>query len=492
MSYTATERPHYDDDDLNSEEEEEERLLSAEHGEASDDGPKRKRPTSTTTYSEADAAAAKEFEEKVRVKKSRPVLTPADLKGSKGLIAIRRSFPDQIKFREHKKAIGTGAKSSSVARKMNEESQITSAANYASSLMAAYKHFARALFPSLAPEDVLLKVEDMGSKKEIKDYLQIMRNDVRREYLEGIYGEEKTERILHELENGVSRPVVEEFENERPVNRRMGEAVLDEVVIGGDVERAAVSNPYEKAAAADEEAPKDVGTDVSESDEEEELEFVSDKKTIETDEAVNSNEKLDNVEDNVSAAGNVGDNQDNNADVDESVGDTQETDEEIEHKEDDNLGIDQENKRVGSSFNDSSDEVVHETAHDEVLGQEDLNASVEESFASSEEKTVTETQETLTLVASQFGDEEITDEVEDAAMEDINNTEDAGESYFNSQFTNTQYENTEDERFSQSNVHVTYSESAFEVEEQMQNDEVEDRMNLGQTQGEPSQFSMEY
>ena len=160
----------------------------------------------------ADDAAAQEFQDKVRAKRVRPILLPTDLKGPKGLVSIRRSFPDRLK------------------KSAPQAEDIASAANYASNLVSAYKDFARTLFPSLAPEDVLMKVESMGAKKEIKDYLQIMREELRREYLEGIYGKDTTERILHELTNGVVlRPVVEEEEEEetRPVVRRMGEAVYD-------------------------------------------------------------------------------------------------------------------------------------------------------------------------------------------------------------------------------------------------------------------------
>lgn len=214
-SATANRSQLYDDhDELDSEEEEEERRLSAEHGEAGEDNPsRRKRPANSrgnqTTFSEADAAAAKEFEDKVRAKKSRPVLQPAHLKGSKGLVFIRRSFPTQvIKFRAPSaasKVLGAGARSNKYAQKMNQQAQITAAAQYSRSLMSGYRGFASELFPSLAPEDVFLKIEDLGSKKEVKDFLQIMRDELRREYLDKIYGADKAGRILNELEHGLKQ-----------------------------------------------------------------------------------------------------------------------------------------------------------------------------------------------------------------------------------------------------------------------------------------------
>eukprot|EP00956_Cyclotella_meneghiniana_P001048 scaffold1252_cov66-Cyclotella_meneghiniana.AAC.2 len=554
MSYLATSRPPYNDDDLNSEEEEEERLLSSQHGEASDDGPKRKR-SATTTYSEADAAAAKEFEEKIKVKKSRPALTPAELKGSKGLIVIRRSFPDQIKYREKKPIIGTGSKSSTVAQKMNTQSQINSAASYSRTLMAAYKNFARQLFPSLAPEDVLLKIQDFGSKKEIKDYLQLMRNDVRKEYLEGIYGTDKTERILHELENGVSlskREVfVEDQEEVRPVSRRMGEAVFDEEVVGGSIKRdAAVSNPYgEKNNATEEEVPRDVGTDVS--DEEEELELVDDKNASGVRDDENDQEELEFVADKNSDDNDAQEEKEKEvtsmAKLSEFIAAATDQDEEEElefvidrnkevaqdEKEDcvstvakmseiaaaaTDDGEEMESNEADGRDREGSDTVEDADMHDVTAIKEDANAA-QETFDDMDTKesalnrseagfvesggrtTFAETQETLTLIASQFGEDDFADETGDVAV-DEHATEDVKsktqdntlvESPFEntaaerfSQFETEYYEDTADERFSQTNM--ANVESNFHIEEQSQETVIGESMNLGQeTQGEASQ-----
>ena len=414
MSYEATHRqPNYNDYDegLNSEEEEEERLLSEQHGEASDDGPKRKR-TQPTAFSEADAAAAKEFEEKVRVKKPRPSLKLDDLKGSKGLVLVRRSFPNQCKYREgsSKRPIVTGAKSSKVAQKMNQQAQITAAARYSRSLMSAYRSFARGLFPSLAPEDVLLKVEDMGSKKEIKDYLQIMRNEVRKEYLEGIYGVEKTERVLHELENGLSRPPVVE-EEYVPVNRRMGHAVLDGEDSDGEElgnrgsggSPVVVPNPYSKVTEVGAESvPGAAGSDVSETaDDDEELEFVEEKEDVKETEDMEKD--------------------------DEIVATESGTDEAVKESEKSHPMPEETEKVVEEEeiFDNSSDKKETTTAEENVAVASDVvvNEPVEESFVESEENTpFAETQETLTLVASQFGDEDFDDALEDT-MEKIKNAD---------------------------------------------------------------------
>jgi len=284
-SYATANRPaasHYShsDEDLDSEEEEEERRLSEQHGEASDGdaaaATNRKRGPRTqanTTLTEEDAAAAKEFEETVRPKKVlRPSLQPSDLKSAGGLLFVRRSFPTQVS-RYHRQASssssssslaqskvrGAGVKSNELARKMNVSSEINAAARFSRSLMGAYRDFARELAPSLAAEDVFLKVEDMGSKKEVKDYLQLMRDEFRREYLTGIYGEEKAGRILNELEYGLraaQRPAEEDEQygggGERAsVAPRLGYAVSnDDADVLGNLSDAPLSSPPATVAAA--------------------------------------------------------------------------------------------------------------------------------------------------------------------------------------------------------------------------------------------------
>ena len=276
-SYATANRPaasHYShyDDDLDSEEEEEERRLSEQHGEAADGdaaattnrkrGP---RPQVDTNLTEEDAAAAKEFEEAVRPKKvMRPSLQPSDLKSAGGLLFVRRSFPTQVaRYRQSSssslasKVRGAGVKSNELARKMNASSEINAAARYSRSLMGAYRDFARELAPSLAAEDVFLKIEDLGSKKEVKDYLQLMRDEFRREYLTGIYGEEKAGRILNELEHGLMAQRPAEDEHYRGGERasvapRLGYAVSnDKADVLGNLSDtplssppAAVANPY--------------------------------------------------------------------------------------------------------------------------------------------------------------------------------------------------------------------------------------------------------
>jgi len=277
MNATASRLNSYSDNNngLNSDEEEEERRLSEQYGEAADDddtspSSKRKRGGRTqqnTTLTEEDAAAAKEFEEKIRRKRARPVLTPTELKGEKGLVFVRRSFPTLVKkFRSRdltplNKVRGTGVRSNKLAQRLNTNAQINAAAQYSRSLMGAYRDFGHELFPSLAVEDVFLKIEDLGKKKEVKDYMQIMREDFRKEYLEGIYGGEKAGRILTELQYGLRamHPMKENYGSQLggggAMASRIGRAVDEETdeVRGMDIlppvpspERSVVANPYAK------------------------------------------------------------------------------------------------------------------------------------------------------------------------------------------------------------------------------------------------------
>ncbi|KAL3801109.1 hypothetical protein HJC23_002402 [Cyclotella cryptica] len=514
MSYATANRPprHNDDDDqLDSEEEEEERLLSAEHGEASEDGPsRRKRTVNSTGFSEADAAAAKEFEEKVRAKKPRPALTPADLKGPKGLVVVRRSFPRQCKFRDppsSKRAIGTGVKSSKFAQKMNQEAQITAAANYARSLMSSYRSFARSLFPSLAPDDVLLKIEDMGSKKEIKDYLQIMRNEMRREYLEGIYGEEKTERLLHELECGVSRPVETMVDDDYvPVNRMMGHAVLNHGEVGADVvvneeERGSLvafaNHSRKEKDDIEDSVPNDVATDVSDGvDEQEELELVHQNEPLQENEdevmggnpCYFENEKPSGSEEIITED-----------DAAESAPTTQCSETCLETQETSFCPPTEDNEICVDGMNDTEQAANDVAALDGSMSKTDPG---EDKFLQSEELAHSSaTQETLTLVESQFDDEDQPSETENKTLRENveaenRTTEEVPE---NKQSIEAQFNNSEDERFSQSNISI---ESTFEVKEGSQDknamvrnnegDYQDNYMHPGQMPTEPSQLSMEY
>ena len=53
-------------------------------------------------------------------------------------------------------------------------------------------------------KDTLLKIQDLGSKKIVRDYLEEMRQEICRDYLQNIYGEEKADNLLTELQHGLT------------------------------------------------------------------------------------------------------------------------------------------------------------------------------------------------------------------------------------------------------------------------------------------------
>ena len=182
----------YDDD----EEAEQERLLSerfGEAGEAPSSGDKR-----AADKSDKDIAAELAGEAR-KIKKSRPTLQTADLMGPRGLIKIKNEFNDMVKYRGVDRA-KLKAKGKKLTREQLKRAELNAAAAYSRDLMGAYRMFCRDLFPPLAFEDTLTRIETLSTKKDLKDYLEIMREDVRRQHLVKIYGAEKADRMLSELE----------------------------------------------------------------------------------------------------------------------------------------------------------------------------------------------------------------------------------------------------------------------------------------------------
>ena len=167
---------HDDDDDssLDSEEAEQERLLSAKFGEAEATSLSSKRKKS------AEELAAEEAKDLLKKKrKPRPKLTGSILKG--GLVKIRREFPKSVKFR------GRGDE-----------------ARFARNMICKVKEFCFDIFPHAAFEDVLDDIEKLGSSdRVVKDYMNEMRNDVRREFLIGRFGKERAQIMLTEVEGNV-------------------------------------------------------------------------------------------------------------------------------------------------------------------------------------------------------------------------------------------------------------------------------------------------
>jgi len=526
MSFATTERPsasHYSryDDGLDSEEEEEERRLSEQFGEVEEaDGTNKRKRSSTnaeTKLTEEDAAAAKQFEEEVRLKtkKVRPTLQEKDLKSSKGLIFIRRSFPTQVQKYRHvpltNKVRGTGSKSNKLAQKMNTNAHINAAATYSCSLMGAYREFATELFSSLAPEDVFLKIDQLHSKKDIKDYLQLMRDEFRKDYMEGIYGGEKANRILNEMEYGLKVHPVETEENgyveEEPAARmmtRMGYAAAAEDSDGegemgsggnGETETPPASppeqpvlnpyasnvanveaNPPEKEAGAESNVDLNPNATAATEDDEDEAEATFEDDNTDKDGTNNGEEEK------------VGKESDEDMNTDEL---------ELVAKESDKNEVETESQE------NEKNEVGSEDKNNTLEAMEEKNNDVEE-----EEETLTlkeseiKTQESLTLMPSQFDADDDMEFTQDDRFSQVSVmggvTTEAEKPNVSAQPERAEFEEEPQDDFSQTERFSQFTQTqtgpVFEMDDNAEGEageEEEDADQLGQTMGD-AELSMEY
>jgi len=204
-----------DEDDLvalreEEEEEEQERLLSEQHGEASESAGKKRGAETDADIAQAlissDAAAAT-----LRRTKARPTLSEQALMGPHGLLRIRRELSSKIKYRApSRKAL---SQAGSNAKRLDLE--INAAAVYSAQLIGSYQRFCTDLMPTWHYVDTLRKVEDLGSKKSIRLFIQNMRDEVCRENLTRVCGKEKADRLLNELEHGLKTDVHGDFDGYR-------------------------------------------------------------------------------------------------------------------------------------------------------------------------------------------------------------------------------------------------------------------------------------
>ena len=178
------------------EEQEQERLLTEQHGEANEALPS---SNSNKRQSDADIANALNSTDAVKKKKPRMTLTSSKLTGPEGLIRIRHDF-NRIKYRIPKL---TKAMDRKVAKKKQFDREIHSSAVYMAKIMQAYQEFASDIAPNMHYSDTFIKIRDMGSKKEVRDYLNVMRQEVCKDHLEKIYGKDKAEKFVDEFENGI-------------------------------------------------------------------------------------------------------------------------------------------------------------------------------------------------------------------------------------------------------------------------------------------------
>jgi len=182
--------------DLSSEDEDEqERLLSEQYGEATEMNTEKKRKNTET---ETDQDLEKDFANDASIKKqrvSRPKFEPSTLIGPQGLIKIKNEFPTIMKHQTKRLHRQKNTMGRTIAFQYDSEER------YAKSLLSTYTNVFFDLYPHMAFQDLLLRVEKFGSKKEVKDYVKMMREDERRLHVEKVYGMEKADRMLKDLEN---------------------------------------------------------------------------------------------------------------------------------------------------------------------------------------------------------------------------------------------------------------------------------------------------
>ena len=180
-----------------------ERALSALYGEVVEgtsrtDGKKRKPPAN------GDDDIEKLYGDKEKTKKrAKPAtLTVEALTSADGLIRLPAEC-QKIAYRQTHKT-------------SNKNDKIKAAASYAGSLVDTYKAFCFDLIPSLAFEDVLLKIEHLGSKKPVKDYIHQMRLYVRNQHLEKLYGKEKANQMIAAFDLDLRQQQQEQHEENGP------------------------------------------------------------------------------------------------------------------------------------------------------------------------------------------------------------------------------------------------------------------------------------
>ena len=162
-----------------------------------------------------DEEIAKEYESKARKKKQRrkqPKLEPEQL--NKGLLVLEKQFPtafhDKTKFANNNK-------------KKNPKSM----AQFASSLIHKYRQWSDDMLPGVPLEEVLWKLHTMNGKHSVKPFLETMRQQVRNQHVEKLYGIEGGEALIAKLE-GMMTLMMQEEEEEEEENERQREGLLEE------------------------------------------------------------------------------------------------------------------------------------------------------------------------------------------------------------------------------------------------------------------------
>lgn len=168
-----------DSDSLNSEEEEQEQLLSRSFGEAEEEISKKRKKGDQSGGGGAEDEAKDLLKKK---RKPRPKLTEEMLMGPNGLLKLQRDFARAPDLK---------------CKRRGDE------ARYIGALVHKLSDFCFGLFPHMAFENVLERVETLGQSNKVKKYLTEMRNDVRNDHLVSVFGRERAEAMIAELEGHI-------------------------------------------------------------------------------------------------------------------------------------------------------------------------------------------------------------------------------------------------------------------------------------------------
>ena len=180
-------------------EDEQERILSERYGEAVETStPSNEKKKRNLPENETEQDLEKDFAKDAMAKRPRnlkPKFEAQNLIGPNGLIKIKNEFPTILQRSTGK--LTQKQKHSKTNLKFKYEAE----AQFGQTLLSTYTNLFHELYPHLALEDLLLRIEKFGSKKEVKDYIRAMRDDTRRFHIEKLYGMEKADRMLRDLED---------------------------------------------------------------------------------------------------------------------------------------------------------------------------------------------------------------------------------------------------------------------------------------------------
>jgi hypothetical protein len=161
-------------------------------------------------------AVAAEYHERILKKariedgsyQRRPTLSTSDLIGPNGVIKLPFEMARIIKPLQHLLSSTTPLSSD---LSVQDKRYLNQMATYSQQLIDGYHNFCHDLFPYAAYEDVMARISKLGSKKEIKNYLDQLRTDlVRNRHIESVCGRERCDRILHELSQENNIQLVED------------------------------------------------------------------------------------------------------------------------------------------------------------------------------------------------------------------------------------------------------------------------------------------